>query len=144
MHRVIQKAYITVHDASLAPKAGGGAFVVTDVLSVSGTLSSTGPAGALSLLLFCSQNAPTKWARFGPQLCGFSKFALPANAAAVPFALSARVRDLEAYEPTTAAFEVYTGSYTVSLATDAGSNPLASWTVEVTGSYEWTWDFAGA
>jgi hypothetical protein len=87
------------------------------------------------------QNAPTKSARFSSALCGFGKFDVPANSAGVPFSFSVSVSDFDGYEPAVSDFVVYTGSYTISLATDAASKPIKSWSINVNGTYTWTWDF---
>jgi beta-glucosidase len=131
----------SVSGAALTP-GGDGAVVGADAeLTVSGTLASAGPAGKMSLLLYYSQNAPTKWARFGTQLFAFGKFDVPANSKGTPFSFSARVRDMDAYDPDTADYEVFSGAYTVTLGTCATCPALAKWTVNVNGTYTWAWDY---
>jgi hypothetical protein len=113
-----------------------------DSFNVSGVISSVGPAGKISLLVYFSQNAPTKWTRYMNQLCAFGKFSLPADASNVPFSIAVKVRDFEAYEPATTDFEVQTGIYTVSLKTDVESSAIASFSnVNVNGTYTWVWDY---
>jgi beta-glucosidase-like glycosyl hydrolase len=113
-----------------------------DSFNVSGLISSVGPAGKISLLIYFSQNAPTKWTRYINQLCAFGKFSLPADASNVPFSIAVKVRDFEAYEPDTKDYEVQTGIYTVSLKTDVQSPAIASFTnVNVNGTYTWVWDY---
>lgn len=131
----------TVTGAALTP-GGDGAVVDADAtLTVTGRIASAGPAGKVSLLLYYSQNAPTKWARFGTQLFAFGKFDVPADSAGTPFSFSARVRDMDAYEPATGDYEVFTGAYSVTLGTCATCPALAQWTVNVNGTYTWIWDY---
>lgn len=129
----------TVSGASISPSSG--VLAASDNFTVSGFVSSHGPAGSISLLVYFSQNAPTKWARFGTQLMCFTKVHVPANSPGTPFTVACRVRDMEAYEPATGDYEVMTGQYTIKLGTDARSPALGQWTVSVQGTYEWVWDF---
>jgi len=131
-----------IKSPELNPNPSAHVFNANDTFTISGQIASTGPAGKLTLLLFFSQNAPTKWARFERALAGFGKFAVPADSTGTAFSFSASVRDFDAYEPATSDYEVYTGTYTVWLATDATAAPLASWTLKVQGSYSWVWDFS--
>ena len=131
----------TVSGVALAPPPSGGAYTPADTLTFTGTIASAGPAGKLSLLAFYSQDAPTKWARFQQQLCGFGKWDVPADSPGVPFTLTARVADLDAYEPATGDYEVMTGNYTVKIATDASGPAVATFTFAVAGTYTWIWDF---
>jgi hypothetical protein len=89
-----------------------------------------------------TQNAPTKASRFSSALCGFGKFDIPANSAGTPFSFPVSVADFEGYEPDVSDFVVYTGQYTLSLTTDAVTAPIQRWTLNVTGTYTWTWDFS--
>lgn len=133
-----------VSGVTISPDPASTTFTPTDTFTVSGTVSATaGPAGRLSLLLFFSQNAPTKWVRYGKQLVGFGKVSVPASGAgSAAFNITARIADFDAYEPATGDYEVMGGSYSVQLATDAAAAPIASWTLAVNGSYSWTWDFS--
>lgn len=87
------------------------------------------------------QVAPTKAARFSSSLCGFGKFDVPANAKGAPFAFSVNVSAFDGYEPAVGDYVVYSGEYSVNLALDAASPPIASWLLVVNGTYTWTWDF---
>ncbi len=127
---------------TLTPDANETIFTPTSQFTVSGVVASKGPATPLSLLLFFSQNAPTKYAQFNINLLGFTKITLPENSPGTEFSITANIRDMDSFEPSTGDYEVYTGTYTVTLATDAASTPLASWTLNVQGSYSWVWDFS--
>ena len=122
----------------------GGPLGYNDTFIVSGTVATAAgdPAARVSLLVFYSQNAPTKWVRYSQQLTGFGKFDVPANGGVgAPFSIPVRVRDFDAYEPEVEDFVVYTGTYTVTLGFSA-TETIASWQVAVNGTYSWTWDFA--
>ena len=121
----------------------------TDSFTISGTVatkSAADPAARLSLLLFYSQHAPTKWTRYNRAQMGFTKLSVPAGAGAGgSFSLVAKVRDLDAFEPEVSDYVVYTGAYTVTLAYSAAPEdlaaPLASFTLSVNGTYTWSRDF---
>ena len=85
---------------------------------------------------------------------------VPSGGAPAPFSLIVRVRDWDAFDPDTGDFEVFSGNYTLVLATDAtaaadeGAMPaetqllagraeaaIATFHVRVSGTYNWTWDF---
>ena len=61
----------------------------------------------------------------------------------MPFSLSAKVRDLDAFEPDVFDYVVYSGEYTVTLAltADFAQPPLAKFTLQVNGTYTWERDF---
>ena len=118
----------------------------TDSITITGTVatkSPSDPAARLSLLLFYSQEAPTKYTRFGQQLFGFTKVSVPAGGVGTTFSLSAKVRDLDAFEPDVFDYVVYTGTYIVKLVLTAEfSQPaLAQFTLNVNGTYTWERDF---
>lgn len=129
----------SITSTSINPSTG--VLGANDTFTVSGSVSSQGPAGKISLLVYFSQDAPTKWARFHTQLMCFTKVSVPANSAGTPFSVSCRVKDMEAYEPDTGDYEVMTGQYTIQLGTDMQSPALGQWTINVQGTYEWAWDF---
>ena len=127
---------------SFSPDANSHVFTPTDTFTVSGQVTVTkGPAGSLPLLLFYSQIAPTKWTRFSQQLCGFTKVSVPAQGSA-NFSIVGRIKDLDSFEPDTFDYEIQTGSYYINLALDAESKPIKTWSINVNGTYEWTWDFS--
>ena len=99
-----------------------------DVLWINGTLANAGPAGAAVLQVYYSQDAPTKWVRYAAQLVAFLKVPLPAGAAATPFAVPVRVRDMEAWDDEARDYVVFAGNYTLTLglsAADAAASPHA-------------------
>jgi hypothetical protein len=134
-----------VSNVSSTPAVQGAVFTPADTLTITGRVAVApgSPAGKLSLLAFYSLAEPTKWTRFATQLCGFTKVDVPATGDAA-FALTVKVRDFDAFEPDTNDYEVQSGLYTVSLATDAAAKPLATFAMAVNGSYTWTWNFADA
>lgn len=133
----------TYSNVAISPNPSTTIFTYNDTFTVSGSITTTtGPAGRLSLLLFFSQNAPTKWVRYEQQLVGFGKFDIPAaNNGTSNFAITARIKDMDAYEPDTEDYELQTGNYTVTLRETSVSTPIATWTLAVNGTYTWVWDF---
>jgi beta-glucosidase len=130
-----------VSDVSL--QDSGNVFGLNDTFQITGSVSvkAGDSAGSISLLLFFSQDAPTKWTRYSTQLFGFTKVKVPANEAA-NFTLSAKVRDLDAFEPDVFDYVVQTGFYTLKLyAGSLQDAPVQQWKVQVSGNYQWTWDF---
>jgi beta-glucosidase len=148
-HSLSYASGFTVTGAACAPPPATTLFQAGDSFTISGQVAAAGaadPASRLSLLLFFSQEAPTKYTRFGTQLMGFTKVTVPAGGAgSAPFALVAKVRDLDAFEPDIFDFVVYSGSYKLTLAFSASpedlAKPLASFTINVNGTYTWSRDF---
>ena len=119
-------------------------FQASDSFSVAGTVTSApgDQAGAVSVLLYFSQASVAKWTRFGVALCGFTKVVAAGDGASTPFVITARVRDFEAFEPSTGDFEVMSGVFKIMVGTSvdtAGS--LGSVELKVNGTYTWEWDF---
>jgi beta-glucosidase-like glycosyl hydrolase len=130
-----------VSPTALSPDPNSHVFTPTDTFTVSGQVTVTkGPAGSLPLLLFYSLAAPTKWTRYTQQLCAFSKVSVAAQGS-TNFTIVGRIRDLDAFEPDTFEYEIQTGKYYINLALDAQSKPLKTWEINVSGTYDWTWDF---
>lgn len=130
-----------VSDVSL--QGSENVFGLNDTFQITGSVSVKGgdSAGGISLLLFFSQDAPTKWTRYATKLFGFTKVFVPASEAA-NFTLSAKVRDLDAFEPDVFDYVVHTGSYTLKLyAGSLQDAPINQWKVQVSGNYEWSWNF---
>lgn len=130
-----------VSDVSL--QGSENVFGLNDTFQITGSVSVKGgdSAGGISLLLFFSQDAPTKWTRYATKLFGFTKVFVPASKAA-NFTLSAKVRDLDAFEPDVFDYVVHTGSYTLKLyAGSLQDAPINQWKVQVSGNYEWSWNF---
>ena len=134
---------------SCAPPPATTLFQAGDTFVISGTItaaSAADPASRVSLLLFYSQDAPTKYTRFDHQLMGFTKVSVPAGGAgSAPFALEAKIRDLDAFEPDVFDYVVYSGRYTLTLAFSAApadlAKPLATFSINVNGTYAWSRDF---
>lgn len=130
-----------VSDVSL--QGSENVFGLNDTFQITGSVSVKGgdSAGGISLLLFFSQDAPTKWTRYATKLFGFTKVFVPTSEAA-NFTLSAKVRDLDAFEPDVFDYVVHTGSYTLKLyAGSLQDAPINQWKVQVSGNYEWSWNF---
>ena len=77
---------------------------------------------------------------------GFTKVSVPAGGAgSAPFALEAKIRDLDAFEPDVFDYVVYSGRYTLTLAFSAApadlAKPLATFSISVNGTYAWSRDF---
>lgn len=135
-------AQITAASVTGLP-APGSSLPPTAQVTITGTLSNTGPAGAVVLQAYYAQNAPTKYVRYSSQLVAFTKVPVPAGPVSnVPFSFTVNIADMEAYDPEAAQFVVYTGNYTLTLGMDSASgsaaNPKAAWkwTVPVAG-YDW-------
>ncbi len=132
--------------AAAALQAPAGPISPDSVLLINGTLANAGPAGAAVLQVYFSQNAPTKWVRYAAQLAAFAKVPLAADAAATPFSVALRVRDMEAWDEEARNYVVFKGNYTLALgfsAADAASGPH-KFVVAVAGA-EWCRPaFAGA
>ena len=153
----------TITGVAISPSSG--AVGPDDVLTITGTAAvvGAGPSGDLTLHAYYAQDAPTKYSRFTKALCGFTRVTVPAGGGHAPFSITIAVRDLDAFEPDTGDYEVYTGTYTITVATDAGvadaglaaapsahvvtelthgmGPPIATFKVAVNGTYTWTWDF---
>ena len=130
-----------VSDVSL--QGSENVFGLNDTFQITGSVSVKGgdSAGGISLLLFFSQDAPTKWTRYATKLFGFTKVFVSTSEAA-NFTLSAKVRDLDAFEPDVFDYVVHTGSYTLKLyAGSLQDAPINQWKVQVSGNYEWSWNF---
>jgi hypothetical protein len=83
------------------------------VLLLNGTLTNSGPAGVAVLQVCFSQSAPTKWVCYAAQLAAFAKVPQGADAAATPFSVALRVRDMEAWDEEAWSYVVYNkGNYT--------------------------------
>ena len=148
-HSLSYASGFVVLGAACVPPPATTLFQAGDSFTISGTVSvasPSDPATRLSLLLFYSQSAPTKYTRFDQALLGFSKVSVPAGGAGgVAFAIEAKVRDLDAFEPDVFDYVVYTGSYRLTLALSAApedlAKPLASFTINVNGTYSWARDY---
>lgn len=97
-----------------APLAANASFRIAGLLNVS-----SGPAGQFVVQVYYSQDAPTKYVRYSSQLVAFAKVAHGAAPALVPFSVAVRVADLEAWDPETQDFVVYSGNYTFVVAGDS-------------------------
>ena len=104
----------TIVTAVITPT--GGAVAPDALLTVSGTLSNTGPAGAAVVQIYFSQDAPTKEVRYVAQLAGFSKISVPADTAVIPFSVTVDVADFSAWDSETKNYLVYQGNYTLHVA----------------------------
>jgi len=134
----------TIAAAALAP---AGPAAPDAVLTVTGTLSNAGPAGAAVVQVYFSQDAPTKWVRYASQLVGFAKVALPADAAAAPFSVSVRVADMGAWDDEARDYVVFAGNYTLKVALDGvdeAAKSRFSFSVPVAGAAWCRPDFPGA
>jgi len=129
---------------AVTPNPATAVLQASDSLTIEGTVSTSAgdPPGSFSLLAYFEQASEAKWTRFGAQLCGFTKVAVGGGGASAPFALTLRVRDFEAFEPSTGDYEVMTGTYRVMLGTSADTaGKMGSFEVRVNGTYAWAWDF---
>ena len=126
----------------MSPSPATTVFGVGDSLTLTGSVrvGAGERGGATSLLLYFVQRAPTKWTRYGKQLFGFTKVVVPDGGEAA-FALVARVKDLEAWEPATGDYEVQSGVYELFLGGDVSGGMAFAATFNVSGSYTWAWDF---
>lgn len=147
-HGLSYASGFAVSGVACAPPPATTLFQAGDSFVISGQVAAAGaadPAARVSLLLFFSQAAPTKYTRFDRQLMGFTKVSVPAGGAGgAPFALEAKVRDLDAFEPDVFDYIVYTGTYTLTLAFSAApadlAKPLATFSIRVNGT-SWERDF---
>ena len=112
-HGLSYASGFAVSGVNCAPPPASTLFQAGDSFVISGQVAAaapTDPASRLSLLLFYSQNAPTKYTRFDHQLMGFVKVSVPAGGAgSAPFSLTAKVRDLDAFDLDANDYVVYTG-----------------------------------
>ena len=121
-------SYNTARIDTASLESGGAPVAPDAVLTINGTLANEGPAGAAVVQVYFSQDAPTKWVRYAAQLVAFAKVPLAADAAATPFSVSVRVRDMEAWDEEVADYVVYKGNYTLTVglsAADAAAGPHA-------------------
>jgi beta-glucosidase len=133
----------TIVQKGITPDPSTTLFQPSDSLTIQGEVS-TGPgqpAGRVSILLYFSQRSASKWTRYQSQLFGFTKVSVPGNGGSAPFAITAQIRDLEAFEPDTGDFEVHTGQYEVKLGTSVDAPHAAAFDINVNGTYSWAWDF---
>ena len=123
---------------AVTPDPASTTFAAGDSFTVSGTVKTGAgePGGRVSILLFFSPSSATKWTRFGPQLFAFTKVTCTAGGAETPWAIDAKVRDLEAFEPDTGDFEVTSGTYSVLVGTSVNKLTRVA-VVNVSGTYEW-------
>jgi len=105
----------TIASAALSGLPANRTLTPTSTFAVEGTLDNAGPAGAAVLQLYYSQDAPTKYVRYASRLVAFAKVALPANATAVPFSITVRVADTDAWDVEAQQYVVYAGNYTFAL-----------------------------
>ena len=140
-HGLAYSTYV-IKPTGVAPNPATTTFAADDVFTVSGTVATGAgePGGRVSILLYFAPRSATKWTRFGAQLFGFTKVACAAGGAATPWAITARVRDLEAFEPDTGDFEVTSGTFEVLVGTRVDKLQSVA-TVNVSGTYEWVWAF---
>ena len=126
----------------ITPDPATTVFSADSVFTVTGTVATGAgePGGKVSILLYFAPRSATKWTRFGAQLFAFTKVACAAGGVETPWSITARVRDLEAFEPDTGDFEVTSGWFEVSVGARVdklqGVAPIF-----VSGSYNFTWNF---
>jgi beta-glucosidase-like glycosyl hydrolase len=148
-HGLSYTSGFVVSGVSCSPAPATTLFQAADSFTISGSVAAAGgadPSSRLSLLLFFSQVAPTKYTRFDHQLMGFVKVSVPPGRdGAAPFSLVAKVRDFDAFEPDVFDYVVYSGTYKIVLAYSAApadlDTPLFSATISVNGTYAWARDF---
>ena len=129
---------------AVTPDPSKTLFQANDTFTVSGTVTTSpgDPPGSVSVLLYFSQASVAKWTRYGALLCGFTKVVAAGNGGVTPFAITGRVRDFEAFEPTTGNFEVMTGVFKVMVGTSVDTaGQMESAELRVNGTYNWVWDF---
>ena len=136
-------SYSTFSVSDIALQNSASVFGVNDTFQITGNVSikSGATSGSTSLLLYFSQDAPTKWTRYATQLFGFTKVKV-SSGTSTNFTLIAKVRDLDAFEPDVFDYVVQTGYYTLKLYIGSIEQaPISQWKVQVSGNYNWVWNF---
>jgi beta-glucosidase-like glycosyl hydrolase len=136
-------SYSTFSVSDIALQNSASVFGVNDTFQITGNVSikSGATSGSTSLLLYFSQDAPTKWTRYATQLFGFTKVKV-SSGTSTNFTLIAKVRDLDAFEPDVFDYVVQTGYYTLKLYIGSIEQaPISQWKIQVSGNYNWVWNF---
>ena len=103
--------------------------------NVTVTVRSSGPAGAVVVQIYFSQDPPTATVRYGRALLCFGKAVVPANSPGTSVSVACDAADTLWYDPGRGNYIVYAGNYTLYVGQSSADPAMATLPFSIVGGW---------